>query len=172
MLMLVGAGLHIAKEVGWLVSKGAMLMHDSAPQGSIYHCLLRLGAAGVLCVMQGLLALLPCRWVLPAAGTMFPPTKAEWKSPKFWMNWTTWWVSRIDTFPVSLSIKWLSLIIAETRCNFHVVPTSAHPVCVHCYMIGTYSPVVTHPCMCWLMHACPFEGIAGCAIRHASCTHA
>lgn len=26
---------------------------------------------------------------------MFPPTKADWKSPKFWMNWTTWWVSHL-----------------------------------------------------------------------------
>ncbi|CAL5224805.1 g7550 [Coccomyxa viridis] len=49
MFMLIGAGLHIAKEIGWLVSKG----------------------------------------------TMYPPTKAEWRSPKFWMNWCTWWGSML-----------------------------------------------------------------------------
>ena len=41
----------------------------------------------------GVLALSQTNKELPAAGVMFPPTKADWKSPKFWMNWTTWWVS-------------------------------------------------------------------------------
>lgn len=28
----------------------------------------------------------------PAPGAMCPPTRKDWKSPKFWMNFTTFWV--------------------------------------------------------------------------------
>ena len=45
MFMLVGAGLHISKEVGWLVSKGAaahlIALHVVPPRPA--------GAAGMLC---------------------------------------------------------------------------------------------------------------------------
>ena len=45
MFMLVGAGLHISKEVGWLVSKGVAAHH------SALHIPLppQAGAAGMLC---------------------------------------------------------------------------------------------------------------------------
>ena len=97
MFMLVGAGLHISKEVGWLVSKGAAAHHSALciplpPRGG--------GVGWHATLTGGLLALSHTSKELPAAGVMFPPTKADWKSPKFWMNWTTWWVSCSDAFHV------------------------------------------------------------------------
>ncbi|KAK9905694.1 hypothetical protein WJX75_004734 [Coccomyxa subellipsoidea] len=64
MLFLVGSGCYIAKEVGWMVSKGAMC----------------------------------------------PPTRKDWKSPKFWMNFTTFWGSVMYFGAAFLPIMYANLL--------------------------------------------------------------
>ena len=96
-------------------------------------------------MMQEWPALLPSRGGLPGAGTMFPPTTADWKSPKFWVNWTTWWVSNINyAFPISTSINsyLLSMLHSTVRvrsrqplltCKDASIATGLHPQC-NCHL--------------------------------------
>ncbi|CAL8472115.1 g11657 [Coccomyxa elongata] len=63
LLFLVGSGCYIAKEVGWMVSKGAMC----------------------------------------------PPTRKDWKSPKFWINFCTFWGSMMYFYGAFLVIMYKTI---------------------------------------------------------------
>ena len=86
---------------------------------------------------------------------MFPPTKADWKSPKFWMNWTTWWVSRTDAFPVFAFIDEILLWTLKAlllSCRSH--SASACPKCSYCYNIGAHGAIIPYSYMRRHPHAC------------------
>lgn len=74
LLLMVGAGCHIAKEVGWMVSKGAR------PALDVLH------GRPSMCISD-----VPWRPGM-STGIMCPPTRSDWKSYTFWMNWATFWV--------------------------------------------------------------------------------
>ncbi len=121
MFMLIGAGLHIAKEVGWLVSKGEATLEDHSICSTSSEALQarngrpdinNTGSAPHIFAVDQIkqeVRIAASSWIC-CAGTMYPPTGADCSSPKFWVNWTTWWVS--------------NLLLAARR-----------PACTHCIMV-------------------------------------
>ena len=102
LFLMVGAGCHIAKEVGWMVSKGALLCSDECrmmckcPRPFVSrHAHLEMGpwelSHASLCAVSSMHGHLRfCCMV--CAGVMCPPTRKDWKSYTFWLNWATFWV--------------------------------------------------------------------------------